>query len=87
MQDQSDKSIKHVLYMSFTHIIHDDQFLVTWKVMAFQNNDAPVLVFKIRGKKIYQNFYGGKCLPAIFMNISGPSTFYVTEWKGVFQHV
>lgn len=55
--------------------------------MAFENNDAHVLVFKIRGKKIYQNFYGGKCLPAIFMNISGPSTFYVTEWKGVFQHV
>lgn len=47
--------------------------------MAFQNNDAPVLVFKIREKKIYQNFYGGKYLPAIFMNISRPFTFYVTE--------
>lgn len=47
--------------------------------MAFQKNDAPVLVFKIRENKIYQNFYGGKCLPAIFMNISGPFTLYVTE--------
>lgn len=42
--------------MLFTHIIHDEQFLVTCqdlkKIVVFQNTDALSLMFKFRGKKL-----------------------------------
>lgn len=42
--------------MLFTHIIHDEQLLVTCqdlkKIVVFQNTDALSLMFKFRGKKI-----------------------------------